>query len=199
MAALPAPWLTHQAVLASAVAIVSTTWANVARSVSAPPSTAGTSIRKKPASTIACTSAAGRRRSRSIWSAAAAIDGTSSRAASTSATGGPATSSLLLPDELRVPGAGCRVPGPRCRVPDPGLRGPTLRLCSGNGSEWSPPQGPRRARGNLGVPVWYRRRAQGEVIDIRGNRLSNPNPQPRTPNPPELAPNTRHPGTPPRV
>ena len=81
--AQPPAWLRHQAVLASAVAMVSMTWKKVTGSVSSPFCERGNSRRNRRASCSASSSDAGNRRSRSMSTASEAIRGTNARARST--------------------------------------------------------------------------------------------------------------------
>src|SRR5262245_15622221 len=67
--AQPAPWPRHQAVLASAPAMTSVTWASVVRCSSSPPSERGSSRRNRRASCSAATTSAGSARPVSIASA----------------------------------------------------------------------------------------------------------------------------------
>ena len=69
--AQPAPWPMHQAVLASAPAITSITWARVLRCNSSPPSDRGSRSRNSLASCSAATISAGSARAASIRSAEA--------------------------------------------------------------------------------------------------------------------------------
>ena len=70
--AQPPAWLRHQAVEASACAIVSITWKKVTGSVSIPFDERGNKRRNSSASCNLSRTAGGSRRSRSIWSEAAA-------------------------------------------------------------------------------------------------------------------------------